>query len=221
MVVAFLAADGVEQMELDAPMLAVRHAGGETRIVSTAAHEIHAFHDGESTEELPVDSRAEAARAVDYAALVIPGGPGSVDRLRASAPVLQFVRDFTLLDRPIAAIGDGLALLVAAGVVRGRTLTSSHALRAAIREAGGSWVDVPVQVDQHLVTSRGSDDLRVFCGRLVDALITTAQGALIDEASEQSFPASDAPAWGPSAIGASRGKGGRREQNQGRGDRES
>jgi protease I len=219
-VVAFLAADGVEQMELDASVLAVRHAGGDARIVSTESHAIRAFHDGERTEDLPVDRAAAAMRATDCAALVIPGGAGSIDTLRASSAVLQLVRDVALLDRPIAAIGEGLALLVAADLVRGRTVTSAPALRAAIREAGGSWVDAPVQVDQRLITSRGADDVRLFCAKLVDVLIAATQSAMIDEASEESFPASDAPAWGPSAIGARRGRPAEPGEIRGRGDRE-
>jgi protease I len=54
--------------------------------------------------------------------------------------------------------------------VRGRTLTSWPSLQTDLRNAGATWVDEEVNVDQGLVSSRNPDDLPAFCAKLVEEL---------------------------------------------------
>ena len=157
--------------------------------------------DGEAkTGMTSVDRHLGEAKASEYAALLLPGGARSSETLRVDDRAVQFVREMMLTDKPVAAIGDGARLLVAADAVAGRTLTSSPSLRADIEAARGKWVDEAVHVDGRLITSRRSQDLPMLSARLTRELAGWLDESRIDETSEASFPASDPPP-GPSAVG--------------------
>lgn len=165
--VAILATDGVEQVELEEPRRALDAAGALTHLISPKQDSIQAVNHDEKGARLPVDRMLSDVRASDYDALLLPGGVANPDRLRTDAGAVQFVREFMLSDRPVAAICHGPWLLVEAGAVGGRTLTSWPSLATDIRNAGGEWVDEEVVVDQNLITSRNPDDLPAFCETLV------------------------------------------------------
>jgi protease I len=204
--VAVLAAEGVEQVELTEPVAALRGAGAEVTIVSLEAGEIQAFNHLDKGERIPVDRELGATSAADYDGLVLPGGVANPDRLRTDERAVQFVRDFLETDKPVAAICHAPWLLIEAGLVKGRTLTSWPSLKTDVTNAGGEWVDKAVVVDQKLVTSRKPDDLPQFCDRVIEAFASAAEEASLDHMVEQTFPASD-PLPGPmagSGEGASR-----------------
>ena len=166
--VAFLATDMFEQVELTEPWKAVEQAGGTPELVSLKPGEIQGFEHYDKAGSFKVDRTVEEARADDYDALVLPGGVGNPDQLRTDENAVAFVRDFFEQGKPVAAICHGPWTLVEAGVVRGRTLTSWASLQTDIRNAGGTWVDQEVVVDNGLVSSRGPDDLSAFNAKLVE-----------------------------------------------------
>jgi protease I len=166
--VAFLATDMVEQVELTEPWKAVEQAGATPELISLEEGEIQGFNHYDKADTFTVDHTVEEARAGDYDALVIPGGVGNPDTMRTDENAVQFVRDFFEQNKPVGVICHGPWMLVEAGVVRGRKVTSWPSLQTDIRNAGGEWVDEQVVVDQGLVTSRKPDDLPAFNAKIVE-----------------------------------------------------
>ena len=168
--VAFVATDGVEQIELTEPWKAVEAEGGKPELISIESGEIQGFNHLDKADKFSVDRSAEDATADDYDGLVLPGGVANPDRLRTDENVVRFVRAFFEAGKPVAVICHGPWTIVEADVVRGRTLTSWPSLKTDIRNAGGEWVDEEVHVDNGLVTSRKPDDLPAFCDKLVEEI---------------------------------------------------
>ncbi len=198
--VAFLATDGVEQVELTAPWNALKQAGVEVKLISEKPGEIQALNHDQKGERFPVDLEVSKVSARDFDALVLPGGVANPDKLRMNKDAVNFVREFMVADKPVAAICHGPWLLVEADAVRGRTITSWPSLETDIKNAGGAWVDKQVQLDQKLLTSRKPEDLPAFCAQLVQLLADAIDERRLDKMVEQSFPASD-PLPGPIALG--------------------
>ena len=171
--IAFLAAEGVEQVELTEPWQAVKDAGGEPVLVSLEPGQVQAFNHLDKADQFRVDQTAADAEAGAFDALVLPGGVANPDFLRADDDAVAFVRAFFDGGKPVAAICHGAWTLVEAGVVKGRTLTSFPSIQTDIRNAGGRWVDEQVCVDGDLVTSRNPDDLPAFCDALVELFART------------------------------------------------
>jgi len=166
--VAIVAADMVEQVELVEPRKALEDAGAETTLISLKPGKIQGFNHFDPADELKVDKAIEETDAGDYDALMIPGGVGNPDQLRGDENIVSFVRDFFEAGKPVAAICHGPWVLVEAGVVRDRKLTSWPTLQTDIRNAGGNWVDEQVVVDQGLVTSRKPDDIPAFNKKMIE-----------------------------------------------------
>jgi protease I len=166
--IAFLATEGVEQVELTEPWQAVEEAGGRPELVSLEEGQVQAFNHLDKGDTFQVDHAVGDADAERYDGLVLPGGVANPDFLRMDEGAVAFVRSFFEQGKPVAVICHGPWTLVEAGVLRGRTITSWPSLKTDIRNAGGTWVDEEVHVDQGLVSSRKPDDLSAFCAKLVE-----------------------------------------------------
>jgi protease I len=166
--IAFLATDGVEQVELTDPWEAVKTAGATPELVSIKAGKIQGWNHDKKGKKLKVDKTLDETTAEDYGGLVLPGGVMNPDTLRTFDEAVDFVRDFYKQGKPIAAICHGPWMLVEADLCDGRTLTSWPSLKTDILHAGGKWVDQEVVVDNGIVTSRKPDDLPAFCAKMIE-----------------------------------------------------
>jgi protease I len=166
--IAILATDGVEQVELTGPRDALLDAGAKVDLVSLEKGEIQGFNHLDHGDTFPVDRTLDEVSADDYDGLLIPGGVANGDFLRASEDAVRFTKDFATAHKPIASICHGPWVLVEAGIVQGRTVTSWPSLQTDIRNAGGTWVDEEVHVDQGLVTSRKPDDIPAFSAKAIE-----------------------------------------------------
>jgi protease I len=175
--VAIIAADMLERVELVEPRKALEQAGATTELLSIKPGEIDAFDHFDKAEKVKVDRLVEEADASEYDALMIPGGVGNPDQLRGDENVVSFVRDLFDAGKPVAAICHAPWVLVEAGVVRGRTLTSWPTLQTDIRNAGGNWVDERAVVDGNLVTSRKPDDIPAFNEKMIEVFARGARKA--------------------------------------------
>jgi protease I len=166
--IAFLATDGVEQIEYTDPRKAVEEAGATAHLVALEPGEIQGFNHLDKGDRFPVDKAVAVASADDYDGVVLAGGVANPHALRADKDAVQFVRSFFEAGKPVASICHGAWTLVEADVVRGRTLTSWPSIRTDVENAGGTWIDAEVHTDRGLVTSRKPDDLPAFNTKIIE-----------------------------------------------------
>ena len=168
--VAFLLTDGVEQIELTSPWNAVKEAGGEPTLVAPKNGKLQGYNGTEKGQTFAVDLTVAEANAADFDALVIPGGVVNADHLRVDRNAQAFTRSFFEQHKPVASICHGPWLLIDAGVVKGRNVTSYRTLQTDLKNAGANWSDQEVVVDQGLVTSRNPHDLPAFNDKLLEEI---------------------------------------------------
>jgi len=169
-VLAILATDGFEEVELTKPRDAVLAEGGRTMIVSDKDDTVEANQHREKGRLIQVNLPLKRARSDDFDALLIPGGLFSPDALRINASAIAFVRGFFEQKKPVFAICHGPQILISAEVVKDRKMTAIEAIRVDLLNAGADVVDKAVVVDHGLVTSRTPDDLDAFCDKVVEEL---------------------------------------------------
>src|SRR5438067_2340795 len=166
--VAILVADGFEEVELTKPKKALDDGGAQISVISIKSGKIQGLNHADEGEAVAVDQTLAEAKPQDFDALMIPGGLMNPDSLRSTEEALEFVRHFFREGKPVAAICHAPWVLIDAGVVRGRTLTSWPAIKTDVRNAGGNWVDHEVVVDNGLVTSRKPDDIPAFNEKMIE-----------------------------------------------------
>ena len=174
--VAILATDGFEQIELTSPREALEKAGAKCAIVSLKEGEIQGFKHHDKADKFKVDLAVAQADANDFDAVLLPGGVINGDALRVDKKAQQFVQEIDRAGKPIFVICHGPWILVSAGLVKGRAITSWPTLQDDIRNAGGNWRDEKVIRDRNWVSSRKPDDLPAFNDEIVKMLTDLQTG---------------------------------------------
>jgi protease I len=165
--IAILAEEDFEDSELIVPMWGMKNAGAKVLIVGSGSQEIYQGKRG--SVSIRVDTTADKIKAADLDAIIIPGGSAPARMLKHKSMV-DLVKKANELGKVIAAVCHGPQLLAAAGIVRGRRLTSCPAAAAELKAAGAEWVDEAVVSNGNIITSRKPADLPRFNKAIIEAL---------------------------------------------------
>jgi len=160
--VAIIATDLFEESELVRPKEALDQAGAKTEVIAPHAGQIQAVRHDTKTIKIDVDKTLAEAVPESYDAVLLPGGALNADALRVNPKAQEFVRAMDEAAKPVAVICHGPWLLVSAGLVQGRHLTSYHTIADDLKNAGAEWSDEEVVVDGNWVSSRQPDDIPAF-----------------------------------------------------------
>ena len=166
--VAILTENGFEELELTSPKRALEEAGAIVLIVSPQKEKVLAWDKDHWSIDLPVDVTLADAKPEDYDALVLPGGVMDPDKTRMNKDCVAFAQHFLEQGKPLAAICHGPQLLIETGMISGREMTSYPSIKTDLVNAGVTWVDKEVVVDNGLVTSRSPKDLEAFNKKMLE-----------------------------------------------------
>lgn len=179
--IAVLMTDGVEQVEYTEPRSFLEGHGATVTLLSpkNPGDQVQGMNHSETGDSFTVEMHVRDAKPGDFDALLLPGGEQNPEKLRESAEATDFIRQFWLEDKPIAAICHGPLALIDAGVAMARHLTSSpdDATKNELVAAGAEWSDEEVVVDDKLTTSRKPADIPAFNQALYKQLRIDAQVA--------------------------------------------
>lgn len=168
--VAILTENGFEEVELTSPKRALEEAGATVHIVSPQEKKVKGWDYDHWSIELDVDVPLQNANVYDYDALMVPGGVINPDQMRVNKACVNFASHFLEAGKPLGAICHGPQLLIETGLLKGRMMTSYPSVKTDLINAGVSWQDKEVIVDNGLVTSRSPKDLEAFNKKLVEEI---------------------------------------------------
>jgi deglycase len=168
--IAILAENMYQEMELWVPYYRMKEEGAEVKVVGAGGARSYTSKHG---YPVTVDVQADAVTAVEFDAVVVPGGYAP-DMMRRHEAMVQLVRDAVQQGKVVAAICHAGWMLASAGVVKGKKVTSFFSIKDDMVNAGAQWLDSEVVVDGNIVTARKPDDLPAFCREIVRALAKTS-----------------------------------------------
>ncbi|ASM74669.1 MULTISPECIES: type 1 glutamine amidotransferase domain-containing protein [Roseobacteraceae] len=166
--ILIMATNGFEQSELQTPLKELRDAGATVDIATPDGKAIKGWNESDWGESVEADLKISDVDVDDYICLVLPGGQINPDILRTDEKAVHTVRDFVAKDKIVAAICHAPWLLIEAGVVKGREMTSYHSIRTDLKNAGANVVDKEVAISNGIITSRSPEDLPAFVAKIIE-----------------------------------------------------
>lgn len=168
--VAILVDNYFEEAELQKPLKDLQESGASVDIIAINDTELQAMDHANPSQTYQANYLIDQVNEDDYDALILPGGAINADNLRMSQKARNWLEKFMSQGKTVAAICHAPWLLISAGMVKGRKLTSYFTIQDDIRNAGAEWVDKEVVIDKNLITSRNPDDLPMFTNAIKQSL---------------------------------------------------
>jgi len=147
------------------PYFRLKEAGAEVTVVASAAGKTY---EGKYGTPAKADKAPAEISVADYAGIIIPGGYAP-DHMRRDQNMVSLVRAFDQQGKIVGAICHAGWMLVSAGILKGRTVTSFFAIKDDLVNAGATWRDNEVVTDRNMITSRTPDDLPAFMRTIIAA----------------------------------------------------
>ncbi len=167
--IAILVTEGFEEVELTQPKAFLENESAIVTIISDKDR-IKSWAKTDWGKEFKVDVNIDDAEVDDYDMLLIPGGVINPDKLRRNARAVALVKEFNAKNKLIASICHGPQMLIEAGIVKDRAITSFYSIRTDLQNAGAMWVDSEIVVDRNIITSRNPDDIPAFNKKILEQL---------------------------------------------------
>lgn len=163
--IACLIAQDYEDLEVWYPKLRMEEAGFDVPLFGLGER----FCTGKHGYPATIDFHVDQLRIGQFDGIIVPGG-WAPDKLRRNAQVLDVIREAHASKIMIATICHGPWILISAGIVNGKRMTSSHGIKDDLLNAGAVWVDEPTVTDGHIVSARAVKDLPAFGAAMMGAL---------------------------------------------------
>ena len=171
--IMILIANGFEEAHFTEIQRSLMNAGASLAVVAPENGLVNSWHGNGWGHYYPSDKPIATTLAADYDMLVIPGGDRARVKLDQNAHCARILRSFADGGKPIAALAEGVGLLVKAPSLAGRTVAATEALLPVVEAAGLKPAPLAIHEDGSLLTGSDTAEVAVF----IEQMIGFFQGA--------------------------------------------
>jgi protease I len=179
--IAILVASGFAENQFTEAQRALVKAGGRPKTVGPDQGLVNGWHGAGWGHYFAVDALMADVLAVDLDRLVLVGGERGTTKLQSNPHTNRILRNFIEDEKPLAAMGEGIALLIPTGQLRGRTVSAPASLHEALKAAGAIVSEELMTIDDNLVTAADDTVLTDWLAAMT-SVFTTAPEFMQDAA---------------------------------------